>query len=79
MPRQQHGTVRIKRPGDERARTVAATLWNLPDSPFKKQGYKLVAETAPPVGVPAPKKGKAAKVADETPDEQQHEQNVVEE
>lgn len=57
MAKQQHGTVKVQRPGDEKPRTIPATLWNNELNPFKKQGYKLVTTAAEPVGV-KPKPGK---------------------
>lgn len=72
MAKQPHGKVRVQRPGDEKARTIPATLWALPGNAFQKQGYELVAEQ--PIGVepikPAKKPAKKEKQfeADEQPE-----------
>ncbi len=81
MAQQAHGKVTIARPGGK-PRTIAATLWNLPDSPFKKQGYKLLAEVKPPIGVDTAKRPgkKPAKAQDvEVEEIEQPEINVSEE
>lgn len=66
MAKQQHGTVKVQRPGDEKPRTIPATLWNSEHNPFKKQGYKIVTTAAEPVGV-RPKPAKAAKLEQPEP------------
>ena len=73
-----HGKVRVKRPGDDKARTVPAALWQIEDklNPFKKQGYVLVSD---PVGITASGETQTKRrKKQQEPEEEQPETNVEE-
>lgn len=71
----QHGKVKVKRPGEAKARTIQAALWYAKQdaddtknqNPFFKMGYRLVIE---PVGVSTqPAKAKPGKKKEEPADD----------
>lgn len=76
MARQPHGKVRVQRPGDDKPRTIPATLWALPGNAFQKQGYQLVAEQ--PIGVEPTKPTKKPTKKEQQADDEQPEINVEE-
>lgn len=56
-----HGTVKVKRPWEEKARTVPRAMWEQAENnSFRKQKYELVTAAAEPIGV-KPKPPKAVK------------------